>query len=151
MSAKDNIAVVLQVFNAIEQRDLPRVLESCCSDVEFHWPSSLPYGGIARGFGGDRPTWIETWAPLQPTDTDRQMDPRVVAASEEEVVVRWQQRGVSFTGERFDAPVLGLYRMRDRRLARAEMFYFDAAAVNTFLTRAKQVDVVTPERSKSNQ
>jgi len=68
------------------------------------------------------------------------MDPRVVAASEEEVVVRWQQRAVSSTGERFDAPVLGLYRMRDRKLVRAEMFYFDAAAVNTFLTRAKQVE-----------
>ena len=151
MSAKENIAVVLQVFNAIEQRDLPRVFESCCSDVEFYWPASLPYGGMSRGFGGDRPTWSETWAPLQPTETERKMDPRVVAASEEEVVVRWQQRGVGPTGERFDAPVLGLYRMRDRKLGRAEMFYFDAAAVNTFLTRAKQVDVVSPERSKSNQ
>ncbi len=151
MSAKENVAVVLQVFNAIEQRDLPRVLESCCSDVEFHWPPSLPYGGISRGFGGDRPTWSATWAPLQPTETERKMGPRVVAASEEEVVVRWQQRGIGPTGERFDAPVLGLYRMRDRRLARAEMFYFDTAAVNTFLTRAKQVDAVSPERSKSNQ
>jgi len=60
MSAKENIAVVLQVFNAIEQRYLPRVLESCCSDVEFYWPPSLPYGGMSRGFRGDRATWSET-------------------------------------------------------------------------------------------
>jgi hypothetical protein len=40
------------------------------------------------------------------------MDPRVVAANDEsgEVVVAWRQRGCSPAGERFDGPVLGLYK-----------------------------------------
>lgn len=64
------------------------------------------------------------------------MDPRVVAAGEDEVVVLWRQRGVGPAGERFDGEVLGLYRFRDGKLARAQMFYFDTAAVAGFLARA---------------
>ena len=65
------------------------------------------------------------------------MDPRVVAANENEVVVLWRQRGVSPLGDRFDGKVLGLYRIRDGKLARAQMFYFDTAAVASFLAKAK--------------
>jgi hypothetical protein len=68
------------------------------------------------------------------------MDPRVVAASEDEVVVLWHQRGVSPTGERFDGEVLGLYQLHDRKLARAQMFYSDTGAVASFLAGA-----ITPE------
>jgi len=136
MRAKENAEVMLEIFSAIERRDPQRVLDLCCSDVEFHWPPSLPYGGISRGLGGDRPTWNETWIPLQPTETERRMDPRVVAASDDEVVVLWRQRGVSRAGDRFDSPVLGLYRIREGKLARAQMFYFDSAALANFLGRA---------------
>lgn len=136
MRAKENAEVMVEIFSAIERRDPQRVLDLCCSDVEFHWPPSLPYGGISRGLGGDRPTWNETWIPLQPTETERRMDPRVVAASDDEVVVLWRQRGVSRAGDRFDSPVLGLYRIREGKLARAEMFYFDSAALANFLGRA---------------
>jgi len=64
------------------------------------------------------------------------MDPRIVAAGGEEVVVLWRQRGVSPAGERFDGPVLGLYRVRGGKLARAQMFYFDTAALGAFLANA---------------
>ena len=64
------------------------------------------------------------------------MDARVVAASGEEVVVLWRQRGVSRAGERFEGQVLGLYEVREHKLARAQMFYFDAAALVNFLGRA---------------
>lgn len=66
------------------------------------------------------------------------MDPRVVAANHEtgEVVVLWRQRGCSPAGERFDGPVLGLYKIRGGRLARAQMFYFDTVALTDFLANA---------------
>jgi ketosteroid isomerase-like protein len=66
------------------------------------------------------------------------MDPRVVAASDQEVVVLWRQRGLSRIGGRFDCSVLGLYRVRDGKLARARMFYFDTAAVASFLANAER-------------
>ena len=39
-------------------------------------------------------------------------------------------------GERFDGPVLALYKVRDGRLARAQMFYFDTPALVEFLAQA---------------
>ena len=43
---------------------------------------------------------------------------------------------VAIRGERFDGPVLALYTVRDVRLARAQMFYFDTPALVEFLARA---------------
>jgi ketosteroid isomerase-like protein len=65
------------------------------------------------------------------------MDPRVIAANEDEVVVHWRQRGVTPGGDRFDSEVLGLYRVRNGKLVQAKMFYFDAAAVAAFLKKGK--------------
>jgi uncharacterized protein len=64
------------------------------------------------------------------------MNPRVVAANENDVVVCWRQRGVSPAGDRFDGEVLGLYKVCEGKLARAQMFYFDSAAVREFLQSA---------------
>jgi ketosteroid isomerase-like protein len=64
------------------------------------------------------------------------MDPRVLGATEDEVVVLWQQRAVSPAGEGLETPVLGVYQICDGKLARAQMFYFDPVAVKDFLARA---------------
>jgi hypothetical protein len=48
------------------------------------------------------------------------------------VVVLWYQRAVGYDGRRLDTPVLGLCHVRDGRLARAQMFYFDTADVVRF-------------------
>jgi ketosteroid isomerase-like protein len=133
---KENATVMLDVFSAIERRDAQRLAELCHPDVELSWPAALPYGGTTRGVGTEPPSWIHTWAPLQPTEAERSMEPRVVASQGDEVVVLWRQRGRSRSGERFDAPVLALYTVHDGKLARAQMFYFDTPAVVEFLERA---------------
>lgn len=133
MSVREkNIEVMLKLFSAVERHDEQQQIALYQPNVEFHWPPSL--------YGGSRPGWDETWLPLQPTAVERRMDPRIVAASEDEVVVLWHQRGVSPIGDRFDGEVLGLYKLRDGKLACAQMFYFDTTAVASFLARA-----VTPE------
>jgi len=133
---KANATVMLEIFSAIERRDPQRVADLCHPDVEFSWPAELPYGGTTRGLQAEGPTWIHTWAPLQPTEAERSMEPRVVGSSGDEVVVLWRQRGLSPIGERFDGPVLALYTVRDGRLARAQMFYFETPALVEFLRRA---------------
>ena len=135
MSIKENIEVMRDIFGALERRDERRFLARVHPDVEMHWPPSLPYGGTSRGL--QQKTWSDTWSPLQPTEAERRMEPRVVAASEEEVVVLWHQRGVTPAGNRFDGEVLGLYHVRGGKLTRAQMFYFDTAAVVSFLEQVK--------------
>jgi len=131
MSAKQNVDVLLEIFAAIERRDAQRVSELCEADVEFSWPPPLPYAGVS-GLREQRPI-MARWIALQPTAAEQKMDPRVVAATDQEVVILWRQRGVSRSGERCDSPVLGLYQVHGGKLARAEMFHFDPVAVSRFL------------------
>ena len=131
MKTTENADTILGIFKAIERRDFERLLDLCQPDVEFVWPPSLPYAG------GERGAWAQTWVPLQPTETERRMDPRVIAAAGDEIVVLWQQRGISPAGDRFEGPVLALYRLREGKLARAQMFYFDTVGLVGFLRKVR--------------
>ena len=145
MGSRENGELLLEIFRAIEQRNDQRFFELTDPDFEIHWPLSLPYGGTSRALTPKGPTWSETWAPpLQPTRTERSMNPRVVAASEDEVVVLWRQRGVTPAGDRFDGEVLGLYQVRQGKLARSQMFYFDTTALISFLAKAK-IQAIVPQ------
>ena len=132
MRIEANRKLLLDAFDALEQRNDEKFRKLLHPNFEIHWPPSLPYGG------SEAPTWSETWEPLQPTEAERKLDPRVVAVSENEVVVLWQQRRLITAGEHFESEVLGLYQVRDGKLARAQMFYFDTAAAAHFLAKASQ-------------
>jgi hypothetical protein len=108
MDADANVRVVLEVSAAIEQRDTARFLAHTHPEVTICWPPSLPcndgtpdrpdrYGHHAR-------SWLEVWAPLQPTAAERQMHPEVIAAADDRVVVRWHQRGRSPAGSAGQRP-----------------------------------------------
>jgi len=133
--------IVMAAFAAVERRDERRLAELYHPEVEFHWPPSLPYGGSFHGAtalqAGDRVGFDQVWDRLQPTRRERRMDPRVVAASDQEVVVLWHQRGLKPDGQGLDMEVLGLYRVRDGKFARAQMFYFDTTAVLRFLQQPR--------------
>jgi ketosteroid isomerase-like protein len=137
MTKSASTDMVMAAFAAVERRDQCRLAELYHPAVEFHWPPSLPYGGSYHGAAAlqasDRTSFEQIWDPLQPTSHERRMDPRVVAATDQEVVVLWHQRGLRPTGRRLDMEVLGLYRVRDGKFARAQMFYFDTTAVLRFL------------------
>jgi ketosteroid isomerase-like protein len=130
VSVNESVSIVLEAFRAVEERDEQRLRKLCHREVAFHWPPSLPFGASQSGVSD---SWSRVWDRVQPTDAERRMDPRVVAATEDEVVVLWRQRGLSPHGTRYDGEVLGLYEVRDGKLARAQMFYFDAVAVRRFL------------------
>lgn len=138
--------VALDVIRAVEQRDAEKLFDLYHDEVELHEAPSLPYGGSSRGkehlreqlMSAPQETWLGTWGPLQPTESERRMDPRVLAANGSEVTVAYSQRGLSPSGDRFEGPVLGLYEIRDGKFARAQMFHFDTAAILEFLERARQ-------------
>jgi ketosteroid isomerase-like protein len=129
-STSQSIEIVLRAFEALERRDDETLDALYHPEVSFHWPPSLAAAVPTR-------TWEEAWDPLQPTQAERRLSPRVVAASEREVVVLWRQRGRRPDGEAFDGECLGLYEVRDGKFARAQMFYFDTVAVIDFLAAAR--------------
>jgi uncharacterized protein len=139
-----NEEVVLAVIRAVEERDADALFELYHDDVELHDAPSLPYTYTARGKAAMRDqfetapetTWLGTWGPLQPTEAERRMDPRVVASDGDEVTVLYMTRAVAPDGERFESPVLGLYEVRDGKFARAQMFHYDTAAILAFFKRA---------------
>jgi uncharacterized protein len=147
--------VVLGVFEAIEDREPEKLFEFFHEDVEFYDAPCLPYGGSMRGKEALREqletapeqTWLGTWGPLQPTEKERRMDPRVVTSDGHEVVVSYRQRALAPDGERFDNPVLGIYEVRDGKFARAQMFHYDTAAILDFLGRAASAVASTPNDS----
>jgi uncharacterized protein len=149
-----NVEVVLATLRAVEGRDVQALLDAYHPEIEFHDALSLPYGGVVTGKVAvaahtySAAGWAATWAPLQPTEGERRMDPRVVAACGDEVVVLYRQRAVSAGGERLDAPVLGLYQVRDGKLTRAQMFHFDTAAIIGFLARANGDARQRPRKSR---
>jgi ketosteroid isomerase-like protein len=134
---QENSKTILAIFRAIEERDAGQFRALLQPHFEIHWPQSLPYGGTFRGVEPQPGGWGATWQPLQPTEAERKMDPQVVAAHGDDVVVLWHQRGRSGDGESIDEEVLGLYRFRDGNLARAQMFYFDTVRVANFLAKAQ--------------
>jgi ketosteroid isomerase-like protein len=142
---QSNAEVVLGIFRAVEERDREALFELYHDDVELHEAPSLPYG--YEGVSGKaamreqletapETTWLGTWGPLQPTERERRMTPRVVATDGDEVTVLYTTRAVASSGERFESPVLALYEVRAGKLARAQMFHYDTAGVLTFLERA---------------
>ena len=134
---QENSKTILAIFRAIEERNDGQFRSLLQPDFEIHWPRSLPYGGTFRGLEPQPHGWGATWGPLQPTQAERKMDARVVAAHDDDVVVLWHQRGRTTQGDILDEEVLGLYHFRQGKLARAQMFYFDTAPVAKFLERAK--------------
>ena len=141
---KSNEEVVLGVLRAVEQRDAVALFELYHDDVELHEAPSLPYAHTARGKTAMREqletapeaTWLGTWGPIQPTEHERRMDPRVVASEGDEVVVLYTMRALAPDGERLESQVLGLYEVRDGKFVRAQMFHYDTAAILAFLERA---------------
>jgi ketosteroid isomerase-like protein len=132
-----NSKTILAIFRAIEARHDAQFRSLVQPDFEIHWPRSLPYGGTFRGLEPQPHGWGATWAALQPTEAERKMDARVVAAHDDDVVVLWRQRGRTKEGDILDEEVLGLYHFSEGKLARAQMFYFDTEPVAKFLEKAK--------------
>jgi ketosteroid isomerase-like protein len=145
---QSNEDVVLAVIRAVEERDADALFELFHDDVELRDAPSLPYTNTARGKTAmheqletaPEETWLGTWGPLQPTEAERRMDPRVVGTRGDEVAVLYTTRAAAPNGERFESQVLALYEVRDGKTVRAQMFHYDTAGILAFLERAASAE-----------
>ena len=150
MNTDENAAVMLEILRVIEHRELDRLPDLFHPELEFHWPPGLPYSGEFRGpsLGQMNELFAATWMPLQPTPETRRMDPRVVATGEDgRVVVHYVWRGQAADGQRFETETLADYKVRDGRLVRAQMFYYDLPGMIAFLREAGMAPETSPALS----
>lgn len=134
----DNASLVLEMIQAVEQRDGGRLLEIYDPDVEFIWPPELPYGGTYRGHEVIEMSraFAAAWEPLQRTDDARRFDPRILGADGDEVAVLYHQRADTPDGGRWETEVIGLYTVVHGHVARLQMFYFDPTNTAAILAAA---------------
>jgi ketosteroid isomerase-like protein len=132
----DDIAVIQRLFAAVEARDLDGLLACYSDDVEITEADALPYGGVWRGRDGavgHAMGFLRTWGDLQGQGEAR-LDGQFWGDGAGTVCVLFRHRAAdAATGNRFDAPEVGIYRVHDDRVARSQMFHADTASVVEFL------------------
>jgi ketosteroid isomerase-like protein len=140
MSDKSNTDVVVDLVDAIENRDTARLAGLCHRDIELSWPPGLPYGGVHRGADVARmnETFNRIWGPLQPTDEERHMDAEIIAVEGEHVVAKHTWKACDRSGRWFCTETLAHYQLRDRKLLRAQIYHFDLKGLIDFLASAER-------------
>jgi uncharacterized protein len=135
----DDVEVVRRLFAAVENRDLDRVLACYSDDVEITEADALPYGGVWRGRDGavgHAMGFLRAWGDLQGPEEAR-LDGRFWGDGAGTVCAVFRHRALdAATGRRFDAPEVGIYRVRDDRVVRSQMFHADTVSVLAFLRDA---------------
>lgn len=131
--------LVLDMFRAVEDRDMDALAAAYHPDVEFIWPPGLPYSGTFRRdeVVAMSEAFAATWDPVQPDAETRGLDPRILGKTGGQVAVHYVQRGRDAAGRSCEMPVVGLYTVADGRVRRLQMFYFDPAGTAEFLRGAE--------------
>ena len=132
--SRENVDVIRELFSAIERGDALEVLKRYDPAIVIREHSeSLPYGGGFRGTNGairHMRRWASTWrrsagitSVLKPTFID----------AGDRVVAIWRHRAESIGGAQLDAPIAGLYTLRDGLITEAQMFHADTVTILRFL------------------
>ena len=132
----NEVAVVRRLFAAVEDRDFDSLLACYSDDVEINEADVLPYGGVWRGRDGiaaHAAGFMAAWGDLQGPDESR-LDAQFFSDGAGTVCAVFRHRAVDpVSGERFDAPEVGVYEVRNQRVVRSQMFHADSAAVVDYL------------------
>jgi ketosteroid isomerase-like protein len=144
-----DVDVVRRMFAAVEERDFDGLLACYSDDIEIDEAAVLPWGGVWRGPDGvaaHAAEFMRTWGALQGPQESR-LDAQFFSDGAGTVCAVFRHRAVDpVSGARFDAPEVGVYRIRDDRVVRSQMFHADSAAVVAFLNNAAgHGDAVTPQ------
>jgi uncharacterized protein len=137
----DDVDVVRRLFTAVEERDFDGLLACYSDDVEINEAAVLPWGGVwcgPDGVAAHAAEFMRTWGALQGPQ-ESQLDAQFFSDGAGTVCAVFRHRGVDrVSGARFDAPEVGVYQVRDARVAKSRMFHADSAAVVAFLSSVQQ-------------
>ena len=144
-----NVDAVRRLFVAVEQRDLDAILDCYDEKVEIHESEVLPYGRVYRGHDGvsrHAAAFTKCWSSYQTPDEFR-LDAKFFEADDGAVAAVFRHRAVDpERGTRLDAAAVGIYEVRDDKIVRTQMFYFDPLALSRFLdARDRRAPVRRPD------
>jgi uncharacterized protein len=139
----DDVDVVRRLFAAVENRDFDRLLACYSDDIEINEADVLPYGGVWRGrdgVAGHAAGFMRVWGGLQGAEESR-LDAQFLSDGAGTVCAVFRHRAFDpATGARFDAPEVGVYKVRGGRVVRSQMFHADSAAVSAYLSAVGRDD-----------
>ena len=140
--SQQHVETVKQLFAAVRQRDLAGVREAYHPEVVIHESASLPYGGEYHGHEEALEhvrSYYRTWDPLRP-EVGQPGNLIFLETTLDAVVVLWQEEAVEpGSGKRIVLPALGVYWVRDGKVAESRM-YQDTAAIRDLLAEAKPTE-----------
>ncbi len=146
----DDVDVVRRLFDAVERREGEQMLACYAEDVEIVEAATLPYGGTYRGHDGavaHAEAFLAAWNRYQGPE-EIQLDPQFFGDGAGTVCVVFRHRAADpVRGSRLDMPEVGIYHVRDGRVARSRMFHADSAAVAHFLREARSAATSAHGRS----
>jgi uncharacterized protein len=114
-----NVEIVKSAWEAFSRQDLDGATADVDGSAEIVVPDSLPWGGTHRGPEGFKDMVGQFRDHLE----DFRPSPRdFLEASNEHVVVPVDVHGRTKSGNDFSGSALWLYKMRDGKIMRAELF-----------------------------
>jgi len=132
--SRENVDIIRELFRAIELGDAAGVLRRYDPAIVIREHSeSLPYGGVFRGTAGavrHMRRWARTWR--RSAGIKNVIKPTFIDAGDR-VVAIWRHRADSVGGAHLDAPIAGLYTLRDGLITEAQMFHADTVTILRFL------------------
>jgi ketosteroid isomerase-like protein len=121
---RDNVELIESLWDAFSRGDLEKVAGGVAPQGEIVFPDTVPWGGTYRGPDG----FIEVIERLTSYFSDFKVKPEMILGADDDhviVVVNVSGRG---KGGRLDMRAVWLYKIRDGKVSRGEVFP-DSAAV----------------------
>lgn len=115
-----NAEVVARLYDAFARRDIPAALSTMADDIEWHESDELPWGGTQHG-----PDAVAQYifAAALEVVPNLAVTPDQLLASGDTVSVTHRYTGTGFlTRKQLDVPGIGVYDLRDGRIARYRQF-----------------------------
>ncbi|WP_329565680.1 nuclear transport factor 2 family protein [Kitasatospora sp. NBC_01266] len=110
-------AVVVRYVNAVAEGDLATITDSFTEDATWSYPGDLPLSRVWRGRDVIVNDFLGGAGSLFAPGGTPQVTLNQVIADGDQVVAEWRSVGVTAAGATYDNPCLGVFTVRDGRIA----------------------------------
>ena len=135
MSESENVALMKDAYAAFDRGDLADLIEMFAPDVEWNWPTvkEIPHSGPRRGRHEVRQFFEALAAVEEPVESRRD---EFLAQGDRVVVLGTYRACARATGRKWETDVIQVWTIRDAQIARLDVQYNTAAAVDAYRAAA---------------